>query len=129
MAKALSLETEVNSSQPSVTLIQTEQAQPQPLVEGDRPTGIELLHQAFWGLAIGIWFVMIFSLIAQMLSHKHRHNPSQRPSQKSFDTQAIPCRNCRYFSGNPYLYCATRPGAALTQEAIDCQDYCPRHYS
>ncbi|MES1024631.1 hypothetical protein ABN584_17205 [Gloeocapsa sp. BRSZ] len=38
----------------------------------------------------------------------------------------IPCSNCRYFSSNPYLKCAVNPKIALTQEAIDCTEYCPQ---
>ncbi len=38
----------------------------------------------------------------------------------------IPCSNCRYFSSNPYLKCAVNPKIALTEEAIDCTEYCPQ---
>lgn len=36
----------------------------------------------------------------------------------------IPCRGCRFFNSNPYLRCAIRPVDALTEQAIDCSDYC-----
>ncbi len=35
----------------------------------------------------------------------------------------IPCKNCRYFSGNFYLKCAVHPDTVLTKEASDCGDY------
>ena len=35
----------------------------------------------------------------------------------------IPCRNCRYFSGNFYLRCAIHPSDVLTEKAVDCADY------
>lgn len=35
----------------------------------------------------------------------------------------IPCSGCQFFTGNYYLKCTVRPGAALTEEAIQCPDY------
>lgn len=37
----------------------------------------------------------------------------------------VPCKNCRYFTNNPYLRCAVNPSVALTSEASNCSDYCP----
>ncbi len=37
----------------------------------------------------------------------------------------VPCRNCRYFTNNPYLKCAVNPFVALTEKAMDCSDYYP----
>lgn len=37
----------------------------------------------------------------------------------------VPCRGCRYFSHNNYLRCSVHPTTAMTEEAIDCQDYDP----
>lgn len=39
--------------------------------------------------------------------------------------EQVPCKNCRYFTNNPYLRCAVNPSLALTSEAINCSDYCP----
>ncbi|MFB2939041.1 hypothetical protein ACE1B6_27625 [Aerosakkonemataceae cyanobacterium BLCC-F154] len=39
--------------------------------------------------------------------------------------EQVPCKNCRYFTNNPYLRCAVNPAIALTSEAINCSDYCP----
>lgn len=38
----------------------------------------------------------------------------------------IPCRSCRYFAYNPYLNCAIHPSLVLTNQAIDCPDYCAK---
>ncbi len=38
-------------------------------------------------------------------------------------TPKVPCRNCRYFSSNPYLKCAIHPTVALTDNATDCKDF------
>jgi hypothetical protein len=36
-----------------------------------------------------------------------------------------PCFRCRYFSNNSYLKCAIHPVTTLTEQAVDCRDYCP----
>jgi hypothetical protein len=37
----------------------------------------------------------------------------------------FPCRNCRFFTSNRYLWCTVHPSIVLTQQAIDCADYSP----
>lgn len=41
-------------------------------------------------------------------------------------SKQVPCRNCRFFSGNAYLKCAVNPSSVLTNEANNCSDYCPK---
>jgi hypothetical protein len=36
----------------------------------------------------------------------------------------LPCRNCRFFTNNHYLYCTVHPSIVLTEQALDCSDYC-----
>jgi hypothetical protein len=38
----------------------------------------------------------------------------------------VPCRNCQFFSRNPYLKCAVHPCIALTEKASNCSDYLPQ---
>lgn len=38
----------------------------------------------------------------------------------------VPCRNCKFFSRNPYLKCAIHPCIALTEKASNCSDYLPQ---
>jgi len=38
----------------------------------------------------------------------------------------LPCRNCQFFSKNPYLKCAVHPCIALTKKASNCSDYLPQ---
>ncbi|HCF30158.1 MAG TPA: hypothetical protein DEV81_23825 [Cyanobacteria bacterium UBA11049] len=38
----------------------------------------------------------------------------------------LPCRNCQFFSRNPYLKCAVHPCIALTEKASNCSDYLPQ---
>lgn len=35
----------------------------------------------------------------------------------------IPCHNCRFYSGDPYLKCTVHPHHALTESAIHCPDF------
>lgn len=35
----------------------------------------------------------------------------------------IPCANCQFFTGSPYLKCTLHPTIALSEEAINCRDY------
>ena len=44
-------------------------------------------------------------------------------SMKNLDE--VPCKKCRFFSGNHYLKCAVHPSNALTEKAINCSDYFP----
>lgn len=39
----------------------------------------------------------------------------------------VPCRNCQFFSVNPYLQCAVHPSTVLTGKAADCSDFRSRH--
>jgi hypothetical protein len=39
--------------------------------------------------------------------------------------EQVPCKNCRYFTNNPYLRCAVNPAIVLTSEAVNCSEYCP----
>ena len=37
----------------------------------------------------------------------------------------VPCRNCQFFTNNPYLKGAVHPSTALTEQALNCSDYLP----
>jgi hypothetical protein len=38
----------------------------------------------------------------------------------------IGCFRCQYFSDNNFLNCALHPVIVMTEEAVDCKDYCPQ---
>ena len=40
--------------------------------------------------------------------------------------EKIPCKNCKFYSNDPHLKCAVNPATVLTEQAIDCSDYCVR---
>lgn len=37
----------------------------------------------------------------------------------------IPCAKCRFYTSSHHLKCTVNPTVALTEDAIDCQDYQP----
>jgi hypothetical protein len=39
----------------------------------------------------------------------------------------IPCANCQFFTGDYLLKCTVHPSSALTEEAINCSDFCPHN--
>jgi hypothetical protein len=39
----------------------------------------------------------------------------------------IPCTNCQFFTNDYRLKCTIQPTIALTEQAIDCRDYCSRN--
>ena len=58
-------------------------------------------------------------LIHTYISKGWQHFFSSKPPPQTL------CHRCRYFSDNRYLKCALHPETALTEQAIDCRDYCP----
>ena len=38
----------------------------------------------------------------------------------------IPCANCQFFTNDHRLKCTVNPLVANTEQAITCQDYCPK---
>lgn len=35
-----------------------------------------------------------------------------------------PCKNCQFFANNRYLNCSVHPSIVLTEQAVNCPDYC-----
>ena len=62
------------------------------------------------------WTIGIF--IYACVPNGRQHFSSFKPPPKT------PCYRCRYFSDNHYLKCALHPETALTEQAVDCRDYC-----
>nr|WP_232225199.1 hypothetical protein [Dactylococcopsis salina] len=38
----------------------------------------------------------------------------------------VPCPNCQFFTNDYRLKCTVNPLVANTEQAITCQDYCPK---
>jgi hypothetical protein len=82
---------------------------------------IESLDTAFQ-IVIGLVIfstigILIYASIPKGWQHSLKFNLDRK----------VPCRRCRYFSDNPYLKCTLHPVTAMTEQAVDCRDYCPYH--
>lgn len=69
-------------------------------------------------------FIVICSLFFLILSK--RSKPTNKKVYNIQQASEVPCRNCQFFSHNPYLKCAVHPSTAMTARAIDCSDYKPQ---
>jgi hypothetical protein len=77
-----------------------------------------MVNIAFLSIAA---FIVIAGIFVYALFKK-------RKQRIFFDvTPPNPCDRCRYLSCNSYLKCALHPSVALTERAIDCKDYHPKH--
>lgn len=70
-----------------------------------------------------IYFVMGWVLLTVMLSAILKVARTEVVGLETL--HQVPCRNCRFFSGNSYLKCAVQPCIALTEKANNCSDYWP----
>lgn len=78
---------------------------------------------------VGLLFLMITFIVAVILLVFRYSRFGKMMVEKTLISgmyHKIPCRRCRYFSLNPYLCCAIHPSLALTEQAIDCPDYCAK---
>lgn len=72
---------------------------------------------------IPICFMMVWAVVVFMSSDIWTIEQKKIANVKHY--HKVPCRNCQFFTNNPYLKCAVNPSIALTPEAINCSDYCP----
>lgn len=76
-------------------------------------------------LIYGGSFSLFAILIGMVIWLSKRRMGQKKESFFNFERfNQVPCRKCRYFTGNFYLKCAVRPSDVLTKKAIDCSDYC-----
>jgi hypothetical protein len=80
----------------------------QPSFVSQIPQMLPILFLISWAIAV------LFFL---------RFAPTYQKRKEYKVREQIPCKNCRFFTNNPYLRCAVRPNTALTHQAIDCSDY------
>ena len=72
-----------------------------------------------WGAIVGLVIVSsIGGLIYTRISKRKQH------SVKSKLSATILCSGCRYFNDNQFVKCALHPSCVLTEQAVDCLDYC-----
>lgn len=70
-------------------------------------------------------FVFIWAMILLILQ-KIRSNLDNKISFSINSVHQVPCKNCKFFANNHYLKCAVKPDIVLTEEAINCSEYCPK---
>jgi hypothetical protein len=91
-------------------------------VEENTTTDNSLVYGVFTGLFFTSTAILV-TLLKKCSSRKYKTD-----YRNSFRTiSQIPCKKCQYFSNNPYLKCAIRPLTVMSEEALDCPDYCPRY--
>lgn len=99
----------------SATLIEVETAHPKP---GEGNLSDVLLYKISFSCIFG-WAILFLILSIILTVARTEIFVLKRSHQ-------VPCRNCRFFSSNPYVKCAVHPCTALTKQAIYCSDYLPQ---
>ncbi|MCL1473143.1 hypothetical protein [Argonema antarcticum] len=92
-------------------------------LDGAKPDGVSTADAVAFYVPIALIVgcgVLFFMLFKKWTAIKHEIAFNVKPYHQ------IPCRKCRFFSGNHYLKCAIQPSVALTEQAIHCSDYCPQ---
>lgn len=109
----------------SIANNQLEQSQVSEIqVEDAQPAAVNIPDHVFmvWG-PIGL--IVSWAALFLMLSKRGRIARNEiAVNIKSLNQ--IPCKNCKFFANNPHLKCAIHPSLVLTEQAVDCADYCQR---
>lgn len=93
--------------------VQVNQTQPDGII---LPNSVMFDHPFYVVLGWMIFSLMMSAIFTVVRSEVFSLEPISQ----------VPCRNCQFFSSNPYLQCAVNPGMALTDKAVNCSDYCPQ---
>ncbi|AFZ56617.1 hypothetical protein H6G54_00470 [Anabaena cylindrica FACHB-243] len=91
-----------------------EYTQQQPLNISDLAIALTPLSFVF------VWAIFLFIL------QKIRSNLDNKIAFSVNTVHQVPCKNCKFFANNHYLKCAVKPDIVLTEEAINCSEYCPK---
>lgn len=75
---------------------------------------------------IGFILVWTIAIMVYLILSKATREAAQEVKFTLHTSSDLPCRNCRFFSGNPYLRCAVHPTTVMTKAATDCSDYQPQ---
>lgn len=108
-----------------ITLIEAEQTR-----ATNNPTKIQVENTNYVILFLAplcfmiVWVSVVF-IVAISCRFVRNRNKNEIVTSNLF--QQVPCKKCQYFNNNYFLKCAVHPSIALTQEAVDCSDYCPKH--
>lgn len=92
--------------------------QPQPQVTVENVIG---------SLGGGIAFTLIWvGLLLLLVKIFKKEQNGQLPILDNPQSN-LPCHKCVYFSQNHYLKCAVQPSIVLTEESMNCSDFCPQN--
>jgi hypothetical protein len=83
------------------------------------------LIQALQPVLLPLCFATAWSLVVLLLWNIYAATRNGIATVKRL--HQIPCANCQYFTDDYHLKCTVRPTIALTEEAINCFDYCPHN--
>lgn len=73
-------------------------------------------------------FVILWAFFLLILQ-KIRSNLDNKIAFNINGVHSVPCKNCKFFANNHYLKCAVKPDIVMTEEAINCPEYCPKKSS
>ncbi|WP_373546414.1 hypothetical protein [Chamaesiphon sp.] len=84
-------------------------------------TASPLAQPVTWGVIFSLIIlstigVLIYACIFNRKQHSFR---VKLPS-------TVTCYRCRYFNDNHFLQCALHPVTVLTEQSVDCMDYCQK---
>jgi hypothetical protein len=74
-----------------------------------------------WGTIVSMGIFLTIAMLIYARSPKRKQN-----SSKVRLPLTITCSRCRYFNDNHYLKCALHPVTVMTEEAVECKDYCQK---
>ncbi len=69
-----------------------------------------------------IFVVLLWTSIALMVSADVRKLARNRTTDSRLSI--LPCRTCQFFHDSHHLNCAVHPTTVLTEQALECNDYC-----
>lgn len=72
-------------------------------------------------LFIPLVFLVLWAIATTMYTGLPKY--LQKVLFKLKPQQRVPCRECQFFSSNPYIQCALHPLTVQTEQATNCSDY------
>jgi hypothetical protein len=74
-------------------------------------------------MPIGFFMLWAIAVMAYLSLSKTKRESTRNTEFNLIQVHKVPCRQCRFYTNNPYLKCAVHPMSAMTKQAIDCSDY------
>ncbi len=87
------------------------------------PNQQEIRNLSNSDIAFFVVILVMFSTITALI-HACFYSQKQRYSKFKLPLVTL-CYRCQYFSNNSYLKCALHPVTAMSEQVVDCRDYCP----